>query len=649
MGGRGGLIGRRGFSLALFSSPLALATAAAAQPSATPPPADGPFERLGPARMTKAEPAVRAFPLGAVRLLDGPFRDAQQANLAYMKRLPTERLLHTFRLNAGLPSTAQPLGGWEAPDCELRGHFVGHYLSGAAIAFAATGDAEMRGRGMALVVGLAECQAKLEQGGYLSAFPLSFFDRLGAGAGVWAPFYTLHKIMAGLLDMHRLAGDPAALPVLLGMAEWADSWTAARSEDRMQQILEVEFGGMNELLYNLAEATGEARWIAVGDRFTKKRVLNPLASRRDELRGLHMNTHVPQLIGAARRYELSGDARFGEAAGFFWETVVRSRTYATGGSSNDEFWRAAPSRLAAEWVQSDNHQECCCAYNMLKLTTQLYGWAPRVEHMDYYERNLLNHRLGALDPKTGRGTYFLSLAPGGWKIWATEDQSFWCCCGTALEDFSRLGSAIYAHDARGVYVNLFMPSELTWVERGLTLRQETAFPTSDRTRLTVKATDGRPWTLRLRIPGWTSEAAQVRINGKAVEAMAAPGSYLELTRAWKAGDRIELQTPMALRKEAFPDDPETFAVLYGPLVLAQQIPLGAAAPAERWGNGVSLRASPPPVEPAALPADVLAGLRRVSADALTFEAEVAGRKIQFKPVGESFERYAAYSRTARSA
>jgi hypothetical protein len=218
-----------------------------------------------------------------------------------------------------------------------------------------------------------------------------------------------------------------------------------------------------------------------------------------------------------------------------------------------------------------------------------------------------------------------------------------------MEDFARLASAAYAHDGQGVYVNLFIASELAWADRGVTLRQETAFPTSDRTTLLVKASDGRPWTLRLRIPGWTSEAAQVRINGRPVEAMAEPGSYLKLTRAWKAGDRIELQMPMTLRKEAFPDDPDLFAVLYGPVVLAQQIPLGAAAASERWGNGVSLKASPPPMEPAPLPRDVLGRLQRVSARSLTFETDLEGRKVQFKPVGESFARFAAYSRTARSA
>jgi uncharacterized protein len=656
MKSRRGLIGRRGFSMALVSSPLALATAnpagaqqAGAQTAPVRPASDEPFERISPVAMTKVEPRVRTFPLGAVRLLEGPFRDAQQVNTAYMKRLLTDRLLHNFRVTAGLPSRAQPLGGWEAPDCELRGHFVGHYLSGAAIAYAATGDTELRDRGAAIVAGLAECQATLGRDGYLSAFPSSFFDRLAATGKVWVPFYTVHKVMAGLLDMHQLAGDPKALPVLLGMAAWVDRWTAAQGEDRMQKILEVEFGGMNELLYNLAEATDDERWIDVGDRFTKKRVLNPLAGRRDELRGLHMNTHAPQLIGAARRYELSGDYRFRDAASFFWDTVVHSRTFATGGSSNDEHWQAGPNRLHAEWSRSDNHQECCCAYNMMKLTTRLFTWAPRVEHMDYYERNLLNHRLGAIHPETGASTYFLSLAPGGWKVWATEDQTFWCCSGSAVEDYSRLGSMIYAHDASGVYVNLFIASELTWAERGVTLRQETTFPTTDRTTLVVKASDGKPWTLRLRIPGWTGEACRVRINGKSVEAMAEPGSYLKLTRAWKAGDRIELEAPMTLSKEAFPDDPEIFAVRYGPVVLAQQLPLGKAVASLTWKNGVDLEASPPLAEPAALPADVIDRMERVSPTSLAFEAKIASRRVLFKPVSDSFERFAAYSRTAQPA
>ncbi len=482
---------RRRVALWLAASPFALgATRLRADPFDVPSPPV--FALLAPPKLRPVRQRVGFFPLNDVRLLDGSFLDAQRWNIGYMKRLSVDRLLHTFRLNAGLASKAEPLGGWEDPTCELRGHFAGHYMSGVAIAFAATGDTELKARGDAMVAGLAQCQAKLADGGYLSAFPTEFFERLAAGKPVWAPFYTIHKIMAGLLDMHELAGNARALDVLTGMANWVDGWTAARDELAMQRILEVEFGGMNEVLYRLAAVTKEPRWLATGDRFTKKRVFEPLANRKDELRRLHMNTHVPQVIGAATRFETTGDPRFRDVADFFWETVTEARTYATGGSSNKEHWLTEPDHLGLEWVQGGDHQECCCSYNMMKLGTHMFAWRPNVAVIDYYERNLLNHRLGMIQPETGHTSYFLSLSPGAWKTHGTEDTTFWCCNGTALEDFSKLASMIYAHGGGALYVNLFIPSVLDWPERGIRLRQETRFPAESRTDLVIEASPGDP-------------------------------------------------------------------------------------------------------------------------------------------------------------
>lgn len=638
------LFDRRRVALGLAASPLALAASrgwADTFDLPTPPV----FARLDPPTLRPITPRVSAFPLTQVRLLDSPYLDAQRWNIGYMKRLDLDRLLHNFRINAGLPSEAEPLGGWEEPTGELRGHFVGHYLSGCALAFAATGDEEMRRRGDALVTGLAICQARLGDG-YLSAFPTEFFDRLAAGKPVWAPFYTLHKIMAGLLDMHDHAGNHQALAVLTGMAGWVDRWTAARDEASMQQILEVEFGGMNDILYRLAAATGDPRWIAAGDRFTKKRVFEPLASRKDMLRGLHMNTHVPQVIGAAIRFEATQDVRFKDVAQFFWETVTEARTYATGGSSNKEHWLTEPNHLGFEWEQGHDHQECCCSYNMLKLGTHLFAWRPQASIMDYYERNLINHRLGMIQPETGLTGYFLSLSPGAWKTHGTDDTTFWCCNGTALEDFSKLASMIYARDDEGAYVNLFIPSTLDWPERGVRLRQETAFPAEANTRLLIEASDGRPWTLRLRVPGWTSEQAVVRVNGAPVVAMAEPGSYLRLTRAWRAGDRIEFEMPMALRLERFADRPAIAAILYGPVVLAQQLPAGTIAASLMVEHGPDLTKAPPPVAPAILPRDILDRLKPIAGSPLRFETTVAGHHVAFEPINQSWNRFAVYSTIA---
>ena len=306
--------------------------------------------------------------------------------------------------------------------------------------FAATGDKAVKSKADELVAGLAECQAKLNGNGYLSAFPTEYFDRLDQRRNVWAPFYTMHKIMAGLYDMKTHAGNDQALDVVVKMAGWVDAWTAAKTEEHMQEILNTEYGGMNEVLYNIAATTGDDRWARTGDRFTKKIFFTPLVLRHDALKGQHMNTHVPQVIGAARRYEISSDYRFRDVSRFFFETVSEARTYSTGGSSNNEHWLVDPDHLAAEKKVSANHQECCCSYNMMKLARHLYAWSGDPRFIDYYERNLLNHRLGAIEPETGHTTYFLSLAPGAWKTTCTEDATFWCCTGTGVEEYSKLNN-----------------------------------------------------------------------------------------------------------------------------------------------------------------------------------------------------------------
>jgi DUF1680 family protein len=394
--------------------------------------------------------------------------------------------------------------------------------------------------------------------------------------------------------MYSLAGNQQALQVLEGMAAWADEWTAPKSFDHMQQILTIEFGGIAETLYRLAAATGDDRWVKVGDRFQKRSFLNPLAARRDELRGLHVNTHIPQVMAAARRYDLSGDMRFHDVSSYFFDEVTQARTYVTGGTSNAEAWLAPPRRLSAELKLSPDTAECCCAYNMLKLARHLYGWNPNPAYFDYYEHLLLNHRIGTIRPKVGYTQYYLSLTPGVWKTFCTEDQTFWCCTGSGVEEYSKLNDSIYWRDAHGLYVNLFIPSELDWTEKGFQLRQETKYPASQATTLTVTAARPDPLAIRLRIPGWLRTAPSIKLNGKPLDASAAPGSYLELNRTWKSGDRIEMQLPMHLHAQSMPDDPSLQAFLFGPLVLAGD--LGNDGLTEAHIIGPNLRVGAPNTE-----------------------------------------------------
>ena len=586
------------------------------------------------------DPQAQPLPMTAVRLLDGPFKDSQALNARFINSIPPDRLLHTFRINAGLPSTAEPLGGWEKPDCELRGHFAGHYLSACSLMYASTGDAAFQAQAAYMVASLAKCQAALG-GGYLSAFPLAFFDRLNARQKVWAPFYTIHKIMAGLLDVNQHCANPQALQVLEGMADWTDRWSAPLSDAHMQDVLGTEFGGMAETLYSLAMLTGNARYEATAERFEKRRFLNPLAEGRDELQGLHVNTHVPQVIGAARRYEISQDARYRDIADYFWREVTTRRTYCTGGTSNAEVWKTPPGQLAAELPQSTDTEECCVAYNMLKLTRELYQWTADPRYFDYYERVLFNHRLGTLDRQTGSGMYYLPLHADSWKVFGSNYDSFWCCTGTGAEEHAKFNDSIYFTDSRGVFVNLFIASEAEISGRGLRLTQTTRFPDEPKTTLTVHAHKPVAIALRIRVPHWLAEPATARVNGKAAGVKAERGTYLTLARTWHDGDRVEFDLPMTLRTEALPGDPRTFAFLQGPIVLAGQ--MGA----QDLTRAMSVNGSEPGLHEDPKKFDSLssdpAALKPIPGQPLTYSAGA----VTLCPLHRIFDqRYAVYWREA---
>lgn len=522
------------------------------------------------------ESQVVPFPMKSVRLQPGAFSAAAEANRKYLKTLPPNRLLHTFRLTAGLPSSAEPLGEWEKPDCELRGHFAGgHYLSACALAFASSGDEEFKRNGDLMVAELAKCQAQLKSG-YLGAFPQEEFDRLRDGVRVWAPFYTYHKIMAGHLDMYTLAGNEQALETAEKMAGWVGNWSYPLSEPQMQRVLQEEYGGMGEVLANLYGITGKEQYLRLAQRFDKRAFFDPLAAHRDELKGLHVNTHVPQVIAAARLYELTGDKRYWNIASYFWDEVTSERSFCTGGTSNFELWRSDPGVLSTQL--SMDTAEDCCVYNVMKLTRHLFAWSPQASFMDYYERVLFNHRMGTIDPETGTTVYYLSHGNGYSKIYAKPFDSFWCCSGTGAEEFAKLTDTIYFHDDNAVFVNLYIASEVNWTEKGLRLTQQTSFPEEQGTTLVVSAAKPVDVDLKLRVPYWAKNGS-VKINGRALPVFADASSYLVLRGPWKNGDRIELNLPMQLHAAPMPDKESLQAAMYGPLVLAARF---EEEPREKW-------------------------------------------------------------------
>jgi uncharacterized protein len=570
--------------------------------------------------------SLRPFDLSAIRLRPGPVRDALEVNRRYLMGLDPDRLLHMFRITAGLPSSAEPLGGWEAPDNELRGHFTGHYLSACALLAAHTGDRAVADRGRLIAAELARCQGALGNG-YLSAFPEELFDRLRAGKPAWAPFYTLHKLMAGLYDTHTLSADAGALETLLGMARWTERWVQPLNDDHMARVLEREYGGMNEVLYNLAALTAEVRWRTLAQRFDRERIYGPLAAGRDELQGLHVNTTIPQIIGAARGSELTGDPRLRAVAQYFWHTVSERRSYCTGGTSNEESWNSPPGELGHEL--SGYTQESCVTYNMQKLTRHVFAWSADPRVADYYERTFYNGILGVQHPADGDKLYYLPLAGGYWKLFGTPLHDFWCCTGSMTESFAKLGDSIYFQDGDALYVNLFVPSELDWRERGVRVVLDTRFPQEDTLRLTLHCARPRQLALRVRIPYW-SRGGRAYLNGRELESFAAPAGYLSVERTWRTGDELALRLPLRLHLAPLPGDRALQAVMYGPLVLAGR--LGTAG----LDSG-NLRAPPTrprtvpqyPLEP--MPAPTITA---PSSDPDAWLAPVPGRPLEFRTVGQ---------------
>jgi len=589
---------------------------------------------------------LRPFDLAAIRLQPGPVLEALETNRRYLMGLDPDRLLHMFRVTAGLPSHAEPLGGWEAPDNELRGHFSGHYLSACALLAAQTGDSGVRERGVHLAAELAKCQDAIGTG-YLSAFPVDLFDRLRAGQPAWAPFYTLHKIMAGLFDTATLSADRGSLDTLARMAAWVERWVEPLDAQEMARVLEREYGGMNEVLYNLSAYTGQARWAALAQRFNKERVFAPLAAGRDELQGLHVNTTIPQVIGAARGYELGGSAQLHDAATFFWHTVAERRCYCTGGTSNGESWNTPPGILAHEL--SGYTEESCVTYNLQKLTRHLYAWTGDARLGDYYERAFYNGILGVQHPADGDKLYYLPLAGGYWKLFGTPLHDFWCCTGSMAEAFAKLGDSIYFHDDTDLYVNLFVPSELTWAERGVRVTLDTRFPEEETLRISVHAPEPKRLALKIRVPWWTAGAG-AELNGQPLAVSASPGGYLRVERTWHANDALTVRLPMRLHAAPMPDDPSIKALMYGPLVLAARLGKEGLTPE-------NVRA--PPTRPRRIPeytaeAVPVAPLTVRSQDPESFLRPVDGRPLEFRtrgqqedltliPLNRLFdERYAVY-------
>lgn len=545
-----------------FSATVLMAVATALSAHAAPP----------KVAITPEQPVTR-YPLTSVRLLDGPFRRAADANRRYLLAHDTDRLLAPFRREAGLEPKAQPYGNWESSG--LDGHTAGHYLSALSLAIASGDDpdGEMRRRLDAMIGELAEIQ-KANGNGYIGGIPGSatLWKSVAAGdAGLvrqkWAPWYTLHKMFAGLRDAYLHGGSEKALELLIGFGDWCGSVVAGLPDERMQDMLGHEYGGMNEVLADLHAITGNPKYIELARRFNHRSIFQPLENREDRLTGLHANTQIPKITGMERVAALLRDEPLHTGARFFWETVTRNRSPVFGGNSVSEHFND-PKNFQG-MLEHREGPETCNTYNMLRLTEELFVAEPNAAYADYYERALYNHILASINTEHPGYVYFTPIRPEHYRVYSVPEKAFWCCVGTGMENPGKYGGFIYARARDGVYVNLFIPSRLEAPGTGMVLTQETTFPDEERTRLTLMLKEPAVFTMNLRHPGWVAAGAfTVAINGKPESVVSTPSSYAAIRRTWRNGDTIEVGLPMRTTAERLPDGSDWVAILRGPIVLA---------------------------------------------------------------------------------
>ena len=529
---------------------------------------------------------AKPAPLSAVRLLPSPYLAAVTVNLEYLRRLDPDRLLHNFRSQAGLTPKGAVYAGWESDT--IGGHTLGHYLSALSLMHAQTGDAECKRRAAYIVDELGLCQAQSADG-FVAGFTRRQGDAVEPGRlvfeevrrgdirarnfdlnGSWAPLYSWHKLMAGLLDAHRHCCNKAAVRVAEKLGAYIGGVFDVLNQEQIQSMLGCEHGGLNETFAELYGRTGNRRWLALSETIYHRKVLEPLSRGEDCLPNVHANTQIPKLIGLARLHELTGEARHLKTAGFFWETVTRDYSYVIGGNADREYFEG-PGSISRHVTEQTC--ESCNSYNMLKLTRYLYAQQPRARYFDYYERTHLNHILAQHHPQTGMFAYMVPMMSGSHREFSTPFDDFWCCVGTGMESHAKHGDSIFWTRGNDVIVNLYIPATLDLPHPPIGLRLETGYPFADEILLTITRADQKSASaISLRIPAWC-EAPSASVDGHVVALQVADG-YLRLYRLWRTGQVIRLVLPRKLRIEPTTDDPQTVALLFGPMVLAGD--LGAA-------------------------------------------------------------------------
>ena len=548
---------------------------------------------LNAAAQILPEPACKAVPQGQVRLTRSLFTDRTELNRNYLLSLKSKNLLQNYYFEAGMnslilgadgKSNGEPIHmGWESPSCQLRGHFLGHWLSAAAHVIASTGDAEVKVKADSIVAELGKCQER-NGGEWAGSIPEKYLTLIANGESVWAPQYTLHKTLMGLVDMYVYAGNNQALEIAKKFSQWFYKWTKDIPREKMDDILDYETSGMLEIWAELYRVTGEKMYLELLDKYYRSRLFNRLLAGDDPLTNRHANTTIPEALGAARAYEVTGEIRWRKIAEAYWKKAVTDRGFfCTGGQTAGEVW-TPPFEFAARL--SEKNQEHCTVYNMIRLADFLLRWTGDAMYADYIERNLYNGILAQQNKTTGMVAYFLPLEAGAKKIWGTPTADFWCCHGTLVQAQTLHNRYVYYETADGITVAQYIPSVMNVKIGGNPVTLQQSFDSQacntqaphlgddtpkrpDQWVVNMKVDCDAPtkFSLKIRLPEWLAGPARIEIDGSAVSIMAKQPGFQTIKRVWDH-NKVRITLPKKLTVSPIPDMPGTVAFLDGPVVLA---------------------------------------------------------------------------------
>lgn len=578
---------------------------------------------------------VVLFHPSKVQITKGAFAESIETNIEYVLAHDPDRLLAPFRIAAGLEPKAPKYGNWESSG--LDGHSAGHFLSAYATLSLQSDNPLLDERLDYMLDELALCQ-EANGNGYVGGVPNSdsFEEALREGKieverfslnGAWVPWYNLHKTYAGLKDAWLFAGKSKAKDILLELTDWTIDVTANLSDEQMQQMLYAEHGGMNEVFAIMYRALGDDRYLELAYRFTHHEILDPLTGEKDELTGFHANTQIPKVIGFEQTAIADDNDELHEASRFFWEEVVNKRSVSIGGNSVREHFH--PADDFRSMIESREGPETCNTHNMMRLSDTLFQREPSSDLVDYYERALFNHILSSQHPETGGLVYFTSMRPRHYRVYSVAENAFWCCVGSGIENSGRYSEFIYAHSNDELFINLFIPSTLDWNETGLKLTQDTYFPSSPRTTLTIDEAPKKRVTLKIRKPDWALDSFAVSVNGKRSKAKVGSDGYVSISRRWKEGDIIEVQLPMQLRAEQLPDGSDFVSFSFGPIVLAANMG-DKETPGLFAGSGRMEHIAPGPYFPLDTAPMLIGNVNKI----LDHVEPVIGEPIHFQLVGD---------------